>query len=169
MTTMNPKIEAIRQDIQSSYYELNRLIAGPLLQLEPEKLYQPPAPDEWTLMENIAHIIEFMPYWADEIAKLVAQPGQSFGRTAQDEGRIQAIAEHSTYTLAQAAAVLPDSYTHLDRVMSTLQDDDLQLTGQHSKFGEKRLEWFIEEFVTQHLTNHLRQMKEALTQQSTRH
>ncbi|MDQ2884610.1 MAG: DinB family protein [Chloroflexota bacterium] len=169
MTTRNTKIEAIRQDIQSSYYELNRLIAGPLLQLEPEKLYQPPAPGEWTLMENIAHILEFMPYWADQIAQLVAQPGQNFGRTAQDENRIHAIAEHSTDTLAQAAAVLPDSYAHLDRVLSTLQDDDLQLTGQHSRFGEKQLEWFIEEFVTQHLTNHIQQMKEALTQQGTWH
>ncbi len=162
MTTKNTKIEAIRQSIQCSYYELNRLIAGPLLQLESEKLYQPPAPGEWTHMENIAHIIEFMPYWADEIAKLVAQPSQNFGRTAQDEGRLKAIAEHSTSTLAQAAAILPDSYARLDRVLSTLQDEDLQLMGQHSKFGEKRLEWFIEEFVTQHLANHLQQMKEAL-------
>ena len=164
MATTNTKIEAIRQNIQSSYYELNRLIAGPLLQLQPEKLYQSPAPGEWTFMENIAHIIEFMPYWADEIAKLVAQPGQNFGRTAQDESRLQAIKEHGTYTLAQAAAVLPDSYSHLDRVVSALHDDDLELTGHHSKFGEKRLEWFIEEFVTQHLANHLQQMKEALAQ-----
>ena len=33
-----------------------------------EKLYQRPAENEWTLMENIAHIIEFMPYWGNEIA-----------------------------------------------------------------------------------------------------
>lgn len=162
MTTKNAKVEGIRQNIQSSYYELNRLIAGPLLQLKPEKLYQRPAPDEWTLMENIAHIIEFMPYWADEIAKLVTKPGQNFGRTAQDEKRLSAIKRYGTYTLAQATAALSDSYTHLDQILSTLQDSNLELTGRHSKFGEKQLEWFIEEFVTQHLANHLQQMKEAL-------
>jgi uncharacterized damage-inducible protein DinB len=162
MTTTNSKIDAIRQNIQSSYNELNRLIAGPLLQLDTAKLYQPPAPNEWTLIESLAHIIEFMPYWADEIARLVAKPGQNFGRTAQDEGRLRAIHEHSSYTLAHTAAMLPDSYKHLDQVLSGLKDSDLELIGRHSNFGEQRLEWFIEEFLIQHLTNHLQQMKEAL-------
>jgi uncharacterized damage-inducible protein DinB len=167
MTTMNTKVAEIRHNIQSSYYELNRLIAGPLLQLDPKKLYQPPMPGEWTLMENIAHIVEFMPYWANEIAKLIANPGQNFGRTAQDEERLRAIEAHGSYTLAQAAAALPGSYARLDQVVSTLQDNDLELTGLHSNFGEKRLEWFIEEFVTQHLTGHLRQMKEVLAHYGT--
>jgi DinB superfamily len=163
MTTMNPKVTTIRQNIQSSYNELNRMIAGPLLQLDTAKLYQPPRPDEWTLMQNLAHIIEFLPYWADEIAKLVAAPGQNFGRTAQHEGRLRAVEEHGSYTLAHAAAVLPDSYTHLDQVLSTLKDSDLNITGHHSTFGERSLAWFIEEFVTGHLANHLQQMREGLT------
>ena len=168
MATTNSKIEAIRQNIQASYNELNRLIAGPLLQLHTAKLYQPPAPNEWTLMESLAHIIEFMPYWADEIARLVARPGQNFGRTAQDEGRLRAIQEHGSYTLAHAAAVLPDSYKHLDQVLSGLKDSDLELTAHHSRFGEQRMEWFIEEFLTQHLANHLQQMKEALATLQTK-
>lgn len=166
-TTSNPKIEAIRQSIRSSYDALNQLIDGPLAALEPEKLYRAPAPGEWTVMENIAHIIEFMPFWADEAAKLVAAPGQPFGRTHQHEGRTRAIREHGSDSLAQAKAALPASYAHLDQVLSTLKDSDLELTGLHPHYGEKKLEWFIAEFITDHFANHIQQMQEALKSESS--
>jgi hypothetical protein len=113
-------------------------------------------------MQNLAHIVEFMPYWADEIAKLVALPGRNFGRTMQDERRIQAIEQHGWDNLAQVQEALPHSYARLEEVLGTLRDSDLELTGKHNKFGEKSLAWFIEDFVTQHLINHLEQMKLGL-------
>ena len=80
ISTNNPKVEEIRRSVQSSYNKLNQLIADRLATLDPAKLYQQPAENEWTIMENLAHIVEFMPYWANEIEKLAA-PGQNFGRT----------------------------------------------------------------------------------------
>ena len=58
----NPKVEKIRQSVHDSYAELVRLIDGPLTALNPEKLYLPPAENEWTIMQNLSHIVEFMPY-----------------------------------------------------------------------------------------------------------
>jgi DinB superfamily len=165
MTTSpsNPKIEAIRHNVQSSYDELNQFIAEQLTPLDPAKLYQHPGNDEWTIMESLAHIDEFMPYWANEIEKLVASPGKNFGRTMQDERRLQAISNHGSDTLEQVRATLPDSYGRLDLVLSHLNDSDLALIGHHSRFGDQTLEWFIEEFVTTHLANHLEQMRRCLT------
>src|SRR3989454_11622874 len=100
-STSNPKVEEIRRSVQSSYNELNQLIADQLVPLDPAKLHQRPTDDEWTIMENLAHIVEFMPYWAGEIEKLVAAPGQNFGRTAQDARRLQAISEHGSDRLEQ--------------------------------------------------------------------
>ena len=162
-STSNPKVEAIRRSVQSSYNELNRFIAEELVTLDPVKLYQRPAENEWTIMESLAHIVEFMPYWADEIEKLVAAPEQNFGRTMQHAGRLQAISEHGSDNLEQIRAALPGSYTRLEQVLSTLKDSDLTLTGHHSRFGDQTLEWYIEDFVTHHLTSHLEQMKECLT------
>ena len=110
-------------------------------------------------MENLAHIIEFLPYWGKEIAKLVARPGLNFGRTQQDEGRLRAIAEHRSDSIAQAKAALPESYEHLDKVLRQLQDSDLELMGHHSTMGEHKLGWFIEEFVVKHLEDHVLQIK----------
>lgn len=162
MTSNNPRIEEVRHRVCASYDELNRLIEGPLSQVDPNRLYHSPGGEEWTVMENLAHIAEFIPYWADEIAKLVAQPGQNFGRTMQHEGRLRAIREHGGDSLQEARTALPKSYAHLDHVLSSLKDSDLELTGHHSKFGDRKLEWFIGEFVTQHLANHVEQLKGCL-------
>ncbi|GAC1375636.1 MAG: hypothetical protein NVS2B12_33750 [Ktedonobacteraceae bacterium] len=158
----NPQVQAIRQSVASSYNELLQLIDGQLAALDGSKLYEVPQPGEWTLMESLAHIREIMPYWANEITKLVAHPDQKFGRTKEDEARIRAIDEHKNDSLAAARAALPDSYMYLDKVLTTLKDSDLALKGRHSKFGEQNLDWFIKEFVTDHLTNHNQQIRVSL-------
>lgn len=164
MTTSahNPEVEAIRQSLQASYAELNALLDGPLAPLDASKLYQTPIEGEWSLMQNLAHIVEFLPYWSNEIAKLVARPGQNFGRTQQHEGRLHGIEEHQADTLAQIKAELPHSYARLEQVVNTLQDSDLSLTGYHVRFQEQTLAWFIHEFVTQHFADHLTQMQAIL-------
>jgi DinB superfamily len=161
-TPANPKVEAIRENVQNSYVELNELIDGPLASLDTSKLYKSPAEEEWTIMQNLAHIVEFMPYWAGEIEKLVAEPGINFGRTQQDEGRLRGISVHASDSLVEMKAVLPLSYARLDGVLGSLQESDLELTGKHVRFGEKPLGWFIEDFVTEHLSDHVEQIKRCL-------
>ena len=162
MSTANPKVAAIREQIRQSYNELNTLLNGPVGALYAEKLYQTPTENEWTVMENLAHIVEFLPYWSDEAAKLVIQPGRKFGRTRDDEGRQAALREHGHDSLAQIRAALPMSYAHLDDVLSKLNDRDLELTGHHPSRGEQTLAWFIEEFMIKHLRDHAAQIKECL-------
>ena len=83
----NPKVEAIREHVRNSDATLHQLIDGPLARLNASKLYQSPAENEWTIMQNLAHIVEFMPYWAGEIEKVIAEPGCEFGRTHDDGGK----------------------------------------------------------------------------------
>lgn len=158
----NPKVEAVRESVQHSYEELNEIIDGPLAKLDPQKLYRVPAENEWTIMQNLAHIAEFMPYWANEVSKLVAHPGQNFGRVMTDERRLKFISDHEHDTLAQIHDLLPGRYAQLEKVLSNLKDNDLELTGVHTRYGEKTLEWFIEDFVTKHLSDHVVQLREEL-------
>ena len=164
MTTSpaNPKIEAIRESIRSSNASLHKLIGGSLARLDASKLYQPPAENEWTIMQNLSHIVEFMPYWAGEIEKLVAEPGSNFGRTPENVGRLRGISEHEMDSLKGIKAALPGSYVRLDEVLGRLKDSDLELTGQHPRYGEKPLGWLIEEVVTNHLSEHVEQIKGCL-------
>ena len=164
MTTLpaNPNIEAIRESIRSSNASLHQLIDGPLAGIDAKQLYQSPAENEWTIMQNLAHIVEFMPYWASEIEKLVAEPGSNFGRTPEDVGRLQGISDHEMASLSKIKQALPGSYQRLDDVLKNLKDSDLELTGIHVRYGEKHLDWLIEEFVTNHLRGHVEQIKSSI-------
>ena len=162
MSTANSNVAAIRQNVQGSYGELIVLLNGPLQAIAPAKLYEIPVENEWTIMEILAHIVEIMPYWADEVARLVELPGQNFGRTMENPERIAAVRDHSHDSLAQIAAALPGSYARLNEVLASLKDSDLLLTGVHPRRGTKTLDWFIEEFITKHLSDHIIQIKECL-------
>lgn len=162
MSTANPNIAAIRQQVEQAYNELQALLDGPLSALYAEKLYQTPEENTWSVMENLAHIVEFLPYWAGEITRLVEEPGRPFGRTIGDPARLAFLREHGHDSLVQIRAALPASYAHLDQVLSSLNDSDLARTGLHPRYGEQTLAWFIDEFVTRHLHNHVVQIRECL-------
>lgn len=162
MDMANPRVEAIRQQAHTEFEELQRLIDQHIATKDERLLYQTPTSDEWSLTESLAHIVEFMTYWANEIAKLVEHPGQNFGRTKEDPDRIRAIEEHSHDALEQMRIALPDSYSYMDDILKNLKDSDLEITGYHVKFKEHTIEWFIKEFITDHLENHIVQLREAL-------
>lgn len=164
MTTAqdNPQVAAILASVQHSYAELTQLLNGPLATLDSSKLYQVPIENEWTIMQNLAHTVEFMPYWANEVALLVAEPGRSFGRTMQHEGRLRGISDHEQDTLSRLQSLLPGSYARMEETLSKLTDRDLALTGTHVKYGTQTLAWFIEEFITGHMAAHVEQIKVAL-------
>ncbi|HEY1352447.1 MAG TPA: DinB family protein [Ktedonobacteraceae bacterium] len=165
MTAANahPTVAAIRQSVQDSYAQLCTLLAGPLATLDSPKLYQTPDENEWSIMQNLAHLCEFLPYWAGQIEQLVAHPGQSFGRTMQDEGRLEALRAHGRDTVLQVKEALPGSYARLDEVLGRLQESDLDLTAWHSKYSERTLAWFIDEFVVEHLRKHIVQLRACLS------
>jgi hypothetical protein len=164
MTTSpaNPKAKAIRESVSNSYTELFQLIDGPLAHLEAGKLYQSPAENEWTIMQNLAHIVEFMPYWAGEIEKVLAEPGCAFGRTHDDVGRLHGISKHEMDSLNKIKATLPGSYANLNEVLGKLQDNDLELTGKHVRYGDKTVGWLIEDLITTHLSGHVEQVKRSI-------
>ncbi len=158
----NPEITAIRQSVRSSYAELLQLIDGPLAQLDAGKLYQSPAEHEWTIMQNLAHIVEFLPYWAGEVEKVLAEPGCTFGRTHENAGRLQGISEHEMDSLSKIKAALPESYARLDEVFGKLHDSNLELTGKHVRYGDKTIGWLIEDLIVDHLKGHIEQIKSSL-------
>jgi len=50
----------------------------------------------------------------------------------------------------------------LDEALRSLKDSDLELTGRHVRYGEKPLDWFLEDVVTNHLSGHVEQIKRGL-------
>jgi uncharacterized damage-inducible protein DinB len=129
-----------------------------LAQLPPEALYQHPDPDEWSIMENLAHVGEFYTFWGSEVRKLQQQPGCNFGRTIDDERRLAGIRAHANDTLDQIEPYLRTSFDELMATLTGLTDADLQKVGHHQRLGDRTMEYYIKHFLIDHLSDHLAQL-----------
>lgn len=158
-------IQTFQERLYSAYASLLSLLQNDLYTLDPAFLYHHPILEEWSIMENLAHIVEFFPYWAGEFDKLVRNPGQPFGRTQRDEARLTAIKLHAHDQIDDILATLPGSYAHINSTLSQFSDQDLLLTGVHISMGEHTLDYFLEHFVVGHLEAHVQQIQAVLTQQ----
>ncbi len=60
-------------------------------QLPAELIHWVPAEGVWTVMDNLCHIREFVPFWTGEALRIVRGSGTPWGRDHTDAGRLAAV------------------------------------------------------------------------------
>lgn len=128
----------------------------------PTDLYIRPEPEEWSVMEVLAHIAEFPPYWLKAFQAVIQNPGQPFGRTHTDPARIAAIADHAHDALPLTLARIEQARAQTLEMLLTIEDSDWEKTGVHANRGVMNLHQMMESFVTKHLNDHTAQAHNAL-------
>lgn len=144
-------LRSIMEDVRASYEGS-----------DPAVLYARPAPEEWSVMEDLAHVAEFPPYWTKEMLKIVKSPGTAFGRTHVDAARIAAVADHAKDDLAITLGRIDSARAETLEMLLTISDDQWEKTGVHSTRGEINLHEIMERFITSHISDHMQQAKDAL-------
>ena len=150
-------------EVQDCIETLTRLygeLRAALAEIPPAALYTQPASGGWTLMEDLAHVAEMLGYWSGEIGRFQRQPGASFGRVASNPERIHYIESHAHDSPEQIAALLDQGQAAALALLQRLQPADLEITGQHVKFGEQTVRHAIQEWLIAHLDEHVKQLKE---------
>jgi uncharacterized damage-inducible protein DinB len=150
-------------EVQDFIEALSRLygeLRAALAEISPAVLYTQPASGGWTLMEDLAHVAEMLGYWSGEIDRFVRQPGASFGRVASNPERIRFIESHAHDPLEQITALLDQGQAAALALLRRLQPADLEISGQHVKFGEQTTRQAIQEWLIDHLSEHVQQLKE---------
>lgn len=132
--------------------------------LPSEVLYREPEPGEWPVMSTLAHVVELMPYWAHQGAEVArrARNDQPFGRTHDDADRIGAVTQHGRDSLD---SMLPQLRSALDECVSTLRGipaEGWQRTAHHANRGEMSVEMIVDQFLVEHVEEHLRQAESAI-------
>jgi hypothetical protein len=153
-------------DLEHFIEELNRLYAdlrATLAKIPPERLFAQPASGGWTPMEDLAHVAEMLGYWSGEIDRFQRRPGAAFGRVASNPDRIHFIEAHAHDTPDQIIALLESSYATALVLLQRLQPADLEITGQHIKFGPQTIRHALQEWLIDHLDEHVKQLKTILT------
>ena len=126
-------------------------------------LYRRPADGGWTLAESLAHIAEARQFFNQETRRVLATPGAPMGRTVDHPGQLQNIQDHGYDAPDALRRRLIASHEDMLKTLSGMTDGDLQITGQHIRYGPQTLAEFIQRFMVEHDQAHVQQAQTLLT------
>lgn len=154
-TSLNDELEHFIDELNRLYGELRATLA----EIPPALLAAQSASGGWTPTEDLAHVAEMLGYWSGEIERFQRQPGASFGRVASNPERIRFIEAHAHDTPEQIAALLESGYSAALALLRRLQPSDLETVGQHVKFGPQTIRQAVQEWLIDHLDEHVKQLQ----------
>lgn len=129
-------------------------------ELNDDALYTEPPNGEWTVMKNLVHVVEFLPYWTDQLHRVIAEPGEPFGRTHEDPERIASVEGHAQDALRPVLASMDAAATQACQQISRIPDSEWETTGVHRR-GVMSLHEITDFFLLTHLAEHTAQAKAA--------
>jgi hypothetical protein len=122
----------------------------------------PETPEErWEASQVWGHLAEFMPYWLDQIDKVISQySGQPvpFGRTKADAARLQGIADGLGAPIADQMASVREAIAMARNYLAQLTPEQWAATGLHSRRGEMGVSDIVRTFMLDHLEEHASQL-----------
>lgn len=131
--------------------------------LRSDLVYRAPAPGEWSAMEILAHVAEFVPYWASQAEAVSRRTvnDQPFGRGRDDPSRLEPIEKHAHDTVSEIVDRLRLGLDEAQALLRAIPDHGWQRTGHHLLQGEMSVETFVQKFLFDHLAEHSTQLREA--------
>lgn len=125
-----------------------------------------PAPEVWTVMDNLCHIVEFVPYWTTQIEQIIEYPDKVWGRTHHDSDRLAAIADTSSRDLAAVKEQIRSTVTRSAARLESFTPDQfaIQAPSRNPKWGVKPASFILDTLLVTHLQSHLLQIRRNLTE-----
>lgn len=120
-----------------------------------------PGPEaSWGPRELLAHLAEMLPYWLDEVERVLAGGPEPvpFGRTQADPNRLAAIEHDRTLPLAELYARIEAGAERYARRLPALTAADASRRGLHPILGELPVTTILERMVVGHAEDHARQL-----------
>ncbi|MFJ8243740.1 DinB family protein [Peribacillus asahii] len=135
--------------------------------LSEETIRWNPTEEEWSIMQIVAHIVEALPYWVEEIEQLVQSPGQEWGRNHLHEGRLQAVSSETVdaISVAELLQALEEVKQKVESGIGNLTAEQLaaEAPSRNPNFGTKPLSFIIDHLIDQHVNKHEGQIQRNLS------
>lgn len=135
-----------------------------VMNLPKDRLYATPAPTEWSAMMILAHVAELVPYWARQAADVASRTEMNlpFGRTHDDPDRIAAVDNHAADTLDMVVPRIRQGTHEAVRLLRAIPPEKWRNTARHARRGEMTIEQIVDQFLLDHLVEHVDQAKSLL-------
>ncbi len=115
--------------------------------------------EDWDPIRVLAHVAEFIPYWAAQAHEVAARPtaNEPFGRSLTDPSRNAAIEDHAHDELAPTVVRLRAALVGAGTLLRAIPDAAWQKTGLHPRRGELTIEQIVDQLICEHLEEHVTQ------------
>lgn len=125
-----------------------------------------PGEGVWSVMDNLCHIREFVPFWTAEVLRIVGTPTELWGRDHTDAARLAAVTNTTAFTLAEVVNDIRSAVDTSVSTLSRLSDADLatEATSRNPRWGLKPASFVVEHLLVQHLEKHLGQIRRNVAQ-----
>lgn len=155
------------EDIQAATAEMRATVEEIVRQAEamPEDCIQwKPGHEVWTVMDNLCHVAEFVPYWTAQVEQAVTHPEKEWGRTHEDSDRLAAVADTSERVLSEVKAELregvQDCAARLERF--TMEQFATHAQSRNPRWAMQPASFIVDTLLVAHLKSHLSQIRRNL-------
>lgn len=131
-----------------------------------EVLIWRPSPEVWSILDNLAHIEEFIPFWVGEIHAMLAQPPQPWGRDQTHAGRLAAVRDTSGRDLAELLAHIRTEAAGASGYLRSLDEAqlDIEAPSRNPRWAIKPVSFVVDNLLVKHLADHREQIQRNLRQ-----
>jgi uncharacterized damage-inducible protein DinB len=143
---------------------VNRQLAALLRRPEVAQRLRAAGPDEWSSVQILGHMVEFIDYWMGSVRALAAATGEPphFGRSVDAPERLAAVQHGATSDPEALLDELDRAATAAARDIRAMTPAQRARTGIHNRLGEIAVSAAIEELVVGHAEAHLAQAQQVL-------
>ncbi len=130
-----------------------------------------PGEGVWSVMDNLCHIREFVPFWTGETMRIVRHPDEQWGRDHTDTGRLAAVTGTAANTLEDVAADIRRLVRQSVETLSDLSVAELSVeaTSKNPRWGRKPASFVVDQLLVHHAEKHLGQIRRNVTQFAQAH
>ena len=135
-------------------------------QLPAELIHWVPAEGVWTVMDNLCHIREFVPFWTGETLRIVERPSELWGRDHTDTARIAAVSNTRAHRLDEVVADIRGVVRRSAERLSVLRDEQLavEAASKNPRWGVKPASFVVDQLLVHHVAKHQGQIRRNVSQ-----
>ena len=134
--------------------------------LPPALINWVPGEGVWSVMDNLCHIREFVPFWTSQAVRIARRPDEQWGRDHTDTARLAAVTNTAAYMLEDVLSDIRRAVKQSADTLKDLSDADLavEATSRNPRWGLKPASFVVDDLLVHHVATHLGQIRRNVTQ-----
>ncbi len=129
----------------------------------------PKTGEQWEWGQVWAHLAEFVPYWMQQVRRVLRWPGSEpvpFGRVKTDAGRIAAIERDRGVAPKELMKRMHGQLADLGFLLDDISPEGWLKEGIHETLGVMDVRRVVDEFLVGHLEEHEAQLRQLVDRKS---